>query len=425
MAAKKSLVVIVGAGASVKAGIPGTADLGLVAKRALPALRLPGTTYTASERGATPFRVDQDVSMADILDAGLRADYNEYDFELLLHALEQLETFTSARYVSAHDANRFVIGAFAEIMRRFEPLNDPHVIREARWSVIKALHARVGDACDHPLTDPRPAREQLDRIFSALAKKFRLVVIDFNYDDLIDRTNVDWSDGFTDDVPDHFCKTFSPKGWADAVEDPTRHLLMHVHGSVRFAFKQNHLLTPTTLFSEPAKYDHIATAQEVVAKTRTGGKIVDGQVYDGGIIISGLGKAGKIAYNARPYGYYHQAIARIVPFAERLLVLGYGWRDAHINAWIDEMIDLQPNRRCAVVTYRPGAMVGSNMSIEYQSLNRLAGNRVWPGIDSFAFHRPGDKKYPTFFSKGDFAIAPGGFVLDDKTENKLLGFISK
>ena len=429
MSTKETLVVIVGAGASVAAGIQSTRELNKIAQRALPTLHLLGTSYVPpSFDGKAPMsRFDKTIPMADILDSALRADYKEYDFEVLLHALEQLETFTTNRYVSARDANRFVIGSFAEIMRQYEPLNDSTLIHEARWAVTTAIHAAVGSTSEYPIAGaeaPR-ARDQLNRMFTALAKEFRLVVIDFNYDNILDKVGVEWEDGFSERVPDHFCSLFSPTHWAAVVNDSSKHLLMHVHGSVHYAFKPRDLHTLTTAFSEPAKYDYLSKAQEIVQNTRTGGTTVDGQVYDGGVIISGLGKAGKIAYNARPYGYYHQAIVSIVPFARRLLVLGYGWRDTHVNTWIDEMVDMQRDRLSAVVTYRPGILVGDNMSIEYQRLGRLAGPRTWGSLETSAFLKPSDPSYPKFFSEDEFAIVPGGFVLDDDTENQLLEFISK
>lgn len=412
-------MILVGAGASVKAGIPSTAELGDVAKRALPVQHIPGTAY-----GTPPFAIPRSVQMADVLDSALRGTYENYDFEILLHALEQLETFNSRGYARVSGSNTPILGSFAELMRRYEILCDPNVIRQARHAATRAIHRTVGSASEGWGIQPSDieAREQIKRMLLDLSERFRLIVVDFNYDDLVDQAPVEWNDGFTGIVPDRGCSLFSPTAWAKAIDDPTAHLLMHVHGSVRFGFKPQEALNVTTRFAEPAKYEQINAARDSVENRGVSGTTIDGQVYDADIIISGLGKAGKIAYNARPYGYYQRAISQFVPMSSRLLVLGYGWRDEHVNTWIDELIDLQRDRRCAVVTRRTGADVGDNTSTEYRRLNTLAGPNVWLSIESRAYAQP-DPTYPTFFTEGNFAIAPAGFSLDASVESSILNFL--
>jgi hypothetical protein len=327
---KETLVAIVGAGASLQAGISGTSALTKLAKKTMPQIVVPGVA--SRKRGDAQYQAfAREPYLDEVLDQGLRADYgNDYDFERILHALEELETYLDARFNpegrSAVDTP--VLGSFTELMRRFECLNDESLIRRTRLDILKAIHREVGGNCEYPLNPhiAKDARAQLHRLFAPLAERFRLVVIDFNYDDILDTmTDLSWRDGFADNIPEKLCWLFSPKDWAIAVKDESANLLMHLHGSVRYGYRPLETLSdPTVRFAEPARYDYITGAQSSVANTDVSVMRVDGAVADASYIVSGFRKAGKLAYNARPYGYYYRTVMEELPKASRLLVLGYG-----------------------------------------------------------------------------------------------------
>jgi hypothetical protein len=89
------------------------------------------------------------------------------------------------------------------------------------------------------------------------------------------------------------------------------------------------------------------------------------------------------------------------------------------------MIDLRPERRTAVVTKRTGKDVGDNTALEYQRLSKLAGYKAWQWLDNKAYQDPNDPDQPRFFQRDNFAIAPGGFILDDDVETDLLQFLMR
>lgn len=150
------------------------------------------------------------------------------------------------------------------------------------------------------------------------------------------------------------------------------------------------------------------------------GTSVDGRVEDASFIVSGLGKAGKLAYNARPYGYYYRTVMDVLPRVDQLLVLGYGWRDVHVNTWLNEYASLHPERRSAVVTVH-NAWDYRNNSPQNQALPRLAGS-PWQKIEiSYAVQNPGESV--PLLIEGSFAIAPSGFIMKDSDEATLLEFL--
>lgn len=428
---KEPLVVIVGAGASVKAGIPSTSALTKLAKATMPRIVLPGIArYRTGEAAPPPFA--RQPYLSDILDQGLRADYGtDYDFERILHALEDLETFLDTRYNPEGWAtiDTPVLGSFAQLMRRFECIDDETLVREARLDILKAIHRLVGSASDYPSdgSDALAAREQLHRLFLALAEHFRLVVIDFNYDDILDRmTDLQWHDGFTEAVPNKSCWLFSPKQWLSAVKDGGANLLMHIHGSVRFGYRPEEAShEPTVRYAEPARYEFLLSAQESVERTVVSGTKVDGEVADASYIVSGFRKASKLSYNARPYGYYYRTVMDILPRTSKLLVLGYGWRDAHVNTWVNEYVALNEDRRTAVVTLRPGDCVSEYRHAEFVSLARVAGTALWHQIESFAYVRnPWEpERASAFMMRNGFAIAPEGFIMERTDEEALMSFM--
>lgn len=84
--------------------------------------------------------------------------------------------------------------------------------------------------------------------------------------------------------------------------------------------------------AEPGKFETHQEASESLGKLfRGSGDTVGGQIVDGTPIISGRQKGGKLIYNPRPYGYYYATAMNLIPITTKLLVLGYGWHDIHLN----------------------------------------------------------------------------------------------
>jgi hypothetical protein len=109
----------------------------------------------------------------------------------------------------------------------------------------------------------------------------------------------------------------------------------------------------------------------------------------------------------------------LLPRADRLLVLGYGWRDSHVNTWVREYADLHRDRKTAIVTRRTGTDVGETTP-EVDALIHLIGSR-WLGIDSLLFLPTAPRH---FHADKTFAIAADGFVMRDGDERELLEFIT-
>lgn len=207
-----------------------------------------------------------------------------------------------------------------------------------------------------------------------------MVLATLNYDDLLDST-LDWANGFSAQGGRPY-KIFDPLAWRDT-ELQARHLLIHLHGSIRFGLRAHDDLHVETAFDEPALYPNYTLAALSLAGRTTSHKEVDGQYLVASAIVAGGDKGAKLIYNTRPYAYYFATAQREVSSADALLIVGYGWRDEHVNSWIDEYPRLHPYGRVVVITKRTGNDVGNNTPQERYL--KVIGGDAWRRKENFVF----------------------------------------
>ena len=107
--------------------------------------------------------------------------------------------------------------------------------------------------------------------------------------------------------------------------------------------------------------------------------------------------------------------------SDRLLLIGYGWRDEHVNAWINEHLRTRCNSRIGVVTKRTGKDVCDSTPQETM-LRRLALNdrrlgaiyeRVSGEAEALAEHG----------RLGRIYLVTTGVPMKIETENALLSYL--
>jgi hypothetical protein len=413
----ETLLIVAGAGASIRSGIPSTPDL---------------THLVRTRLGLENGTADNAVLA---LEAFLTTRFGaEHDFELIIHAIEQLQTFTAARN------NDLMLQRFRPVIESLADLRAPladiseHALRRVHAQLLHAIAECVGTHCDDPQGGEVTAnRARFAAFIERLAHRFRLVVVDLNYDTLFDSMAIGWRDGFDRRLPFFLdaatrtgareCSAFEPQRWFAAEADKNAHLLMHLHGSVRFGTAPLEVMPR----AETVRFDDRVAALESLMRIETWGHPIDGQDFGGYPIISGLQKGGKMIYNPRPYGCYFGTAMREFSETTRLLVIGYGWRDAHLNTWIHEFARRSDRRHVAVATRRSGASIYLHPSQDPQAefLPLLAG-ADWPPMASFVFER--NDWYPDVatFSRGmNFALMPGGLPLSDNDEAELEMFFGE
>jgi hypothetical protein len=341
---------------------------------------------------------------------------NNADFELILHALEELEPIGNlSSFGNMHDRFRPVLSAFVEVKPTLSLINDGNLLRTARRCVIERIyHAIIGRSQINGLSD----RAALNLFIRALEQHFQLAVFNLNYDDVVDGARTSWLDGFTHEVgvsPQE--QTFEPKRFDGRLFDKwqasSEPVLAHLHGSVRFGYLRGEFGL--------GKYDNAQLAltsleQTTVSDTYSGGRIVSPSP-----IISGLGKSAKLIENPEPFGYYYRALMDALLGCNRLLVVGYSGRDDHINTWLTEYLKRHgAGRKIVWICKLPGTSVGQP-SAEKDLIHLLSGSggfQEWRDFDN-----PRDPQ--EFRLCKSLGLAPSGFPVSRETEAQIINFLSE
>lgn len=93
-------------------------------------------------------------------------------------------------------------------------------------------------------------------------------------------------------------------------------------------------------------------------------------------IISSLNKTAKLMHNPAPFGYYFRAFIDSVVQSHRLLAIGYGGRDDHINAWLRQMPEIHGGSQRVVWVGKFSGQACGNRTPEKDMLIQLGANWV-------------------------------------------------
>jgi hypothetical protein len=232
-----TLNVLLGAGASLGIGIPGTADL----TKALlslkhPSVNVPFEEYISSAGQLVKGSATQFPAIT-LLARGLSGTYDDPNFELMLHAVESLQGLSAVQtFDDALRDVRPVLSAFTDIAPRWSELLNFGLLTELRRSMLKQLAETIQRAQDRPVASTQEAtkRQDYQDFFVRLRQSFAVRVFTLNYDLTVDRIG-SWEDGYLDSNTEG--AEFSRKRFIYASQKP-RHILCHLHGSVLYGYKK-------------------------------------------------------------------------------------------------------------------------------------------------------------------------------------------
>jgi len=421
--AKPALMVLLGAGSTANLGVTplDVPPIGMPSTQAI-TKRVATMTYPAVVRRGAPILFGPDINqplqgntiipIVPMIYRALSAEFDYVDFELVLHAIEQLEVvIASSKEPRRVDRYRAVLSAFLQLDRRFDLLKDTTLFSAVRTQIVTEIYRSMTDA---PV-DHFPSAPALHQFIANLKDEFRLRVFTLNYDDIVDGASKSWFDGFTHQVEQSQgggvwqANAFDARAfmnWRDAAGP----LLVHLHGSVRFGYLRE---GPGT-----AKYSHSHAALESIENTRVSENYSAGAIVSAWPIISGLSKPAKLAHNPEPFGHYYKAFIDSALECERLLVVGYGGRDDHINVWLDQYANIHGNtRKVAWICKLPGTSVG-HMTNEKQVIESLAGQG---GFREYLNYDDGNAQ--KFQQCGALGLVPSGFPVSAEIEAAIIRFL--
>lgn len=361
---KPRLTVLVAAGGSVELGVPGNQDLLEVAIRAIQ---------------QSPAEVSNEcpVPLRTVVDQLLRRckDYygNGYNFEHLLHVLEALATLQNSLQRHAPSIEKAVEPMLVgDPHRDIACALDPYFPASAQQALILGLHAKMSEASAAARAHGSWSRYQ--SFWRALDAEFDLCVATLNYDSLIAQAlNAGGQDQGFEQIPGEATWRFNERM---LVENPR---LMHLHGSIHFGDRE-YGSDPNRFAYEDERSDlywhptaEAAGAPLKVAATRSGQAE---RLNVKGPLITGLDKSDKLL--TEPYGSYLRVFAQGLGGCNRLLIIGYGFGDAHINALIGRMGRFHgARRRIALVTRAHPCELRFRTTEETRLLHMWAEDSRW------------------------------------------------
>ncbi len=297
---KDRLLIVLGAGSTVHAGAPTTAEISR--------------------------RVGQssDPTVASVVRA-LTAQRGKagWGFETVLAVLEELDEFVLRKQAPGIcDRASGLLSGFADLHPSIAPPAGSSFL-SVRVGFVNGLHrflmerARLSDTA------------RMRGFFRILLEEFDLTVVTLNYDDVVDRAG-EWFDGFGPLGGDDDPAFFDVEEWLQRANSAAS-VLIHLHGSMRFGFATR----PLGQAPEVAKYRTAANAWCSLGcdweEMRGGG--ADGRPLEMPL-ISGQRKDRTMTYGAAPFPFLYNVFVNVALSCSRVLVAGYGGHDAHISHWL-------------------------------------------------------------------------------------------
>lgn len=335
---KPRALVIVGAGASVEFGIPGTIGFGELIDDAV------RNDAWCSRTGGT----DVYFEIRDQLLSYYQSNA-EAHFERVYHVLHELGTL------------RLTPGAipkFRPVMYPFIKLQKPYedmALRSAAQAMLQAIYTTCSGLCG----SPKVALDSLKAILSILEDRFVPRIYTTNYDDFLQQSGTDnYVTGFTRAIGN--CQLFDPE---DYWSDWDRPGCFHIHGSVRMGFP--HSRSGGINIGEIGWFHSRADALPYGTFNGSGIDRMDGTGLMRSAIITGLDKLGRLQQS--PFASYYAGLAREAMEADVIFVLGSGLADLHLNTWLKAARERNPRAPLLFVGYMPGTALDFYSSIHFDN----------------------------------------------------------
>lgn len=432
MTDKQELVVLLGAGASAHVGVPMTPALttevvqyplkGIVKDRLLwmidPRFKSPlsipakGGDFDAIDRTKQAPDFSQTTAIYQAVLDTLKTRFDSPNFEHILAALEDLEAISSTQQNKMVDDFRAVIAPFVTISPNQPMFSQPIFLHIAIEELVKL----ISKIFQKKLAQRANPEAETKAFFEVLRNDFRVSVFNLNYDNLLELSGFPLEDGFIDNRGDF--KAFSIKAFQHALSTG-KELHCHLHGSLLYGYPRS----APDLMSQLVKYPNPALALQALEGIGVSGTNVKGSNVTGRPLISGFNKLSKLHYSAAPYRAYFRAFGDCLARNKRLLIVGYGGYDDHINSLIREYMSKHgQDKRVAYILPRHGKDIGRHPT----NGDRLMLEMSHPtdfGHSRTAYYDA--TNHPVEFSTyGNLALCAAGFPLQKpESLGKIIDFL--
>lgn len=374
---KPNLTVLLGAGASIPVGLPSTTSLTATVIEEL---------SKASDRRGD---VAAHRALVDVLLAAARRYYGwPMSFEQLLELLESAHALNLGWQYGSTVAEACLAVPAPAIANIFEG----DFITRCIHSLSSTILYQIRDASDAVQQSENWATYQ--SFWAQLAASFDLTIGTLNYD-----TSLEQSLGLGPETMD-LMPIDGENAWRLDVSQlgrPRRgHRILHLHGGIHFGDREYG--QDANRFSYEAEFHELYWHRTPADAFKTGWghsapNSQSGRPLQIRRIVTGLHKPDKLL--VEPLATYYQELGRQIIQCERLLVVGYGFNDAHINALLSRMNRAHGDRRriCVIDVVDPVEEHGSdNRHGMLETMHRWAEQRC--------LVHPDKQPYPFVSKKG-------------------------
>ncbi len=327
MAAKKKLLIVSGAGASIEFGMPSVAQVDQLfdtwSQELMPLTMSPTTNLY--------------VFLRDAINKHLSANRTT-NFEEILYGLSVLSTLLKDG-VNPGNALGALLGVnpLPEITifgnSRMPSGNDLSLLQS---TLIDKLLEEVRVRCRRLAVDKAAQLSTLSYFMSALNKEFDIAILTVNYDDVLLQASSGLTTGFDS------TGTFVP----NLVTNRRWDFCYHLHGSVHF----NMIGGTASALHEIKWEDDLNAKFEQNTSGRNNEKTMEGLSTLTSAIVAGYDKTNQLL--RAPFRTYYCEIERIVAEAECYLFCGYGFADRHLNAQLQTIRgSLGSPKKVVILTY--------------------------------------------------------------------------
>lgn len=336
---KDVATLLIGAGASLWADAPKTVEVldHLLAYSEPTVIMEDDFTYTGYEF-KPPIQRPKDPTRVPafwVVDRALRARIKSRNYEHVFHAVEELLAYSASNsyYREFNPEESLTLTAFTDPKWDFRQLFSVPLALKMHQQILIAIFELICRAS----TSLTPPKEFVD-FWGALTTQYRVHVFSPNYDDVLEyyvhpKSNL--ADGFTTPVGAYF--GFSPRDFMQAYESADA-LLCHIHGSVRFGYGS---MDPRDTII--VKFQNRGDARESLNYDKMPDGNVSGDLAINSPLISGHRKA--LKFSSAPFAHYMSAFQWDALHEPRLVIVGYGFNDPHINAILEQFSHRFPTGR--------------------------------------------------------------------------------
>lgn len=430
MGQKQELVVLLGAGASAHTGIPMTNALteelsnyqlkGSLTNQTLwiqdpkfdSPLKFTPTVYPCSnqEIHVPPIFKNEECFFQTVLTI-LKREFAAPNFEHILAALEELEAISRSQQFSMLDDFRAVIAPFVKITNENKMLSHPTFLHYAQETLIQV----ISQTFQNKLNESTEPEKETKTFFEQVRKTYNVSIFNLNYDDLLERSGFCLRDGFTETHEDFLA--YSTQSFENSVAIGEE-IHCHLHGSILFGYPTG----TSQLLGQLVKYPTAAPALKSLLGTSVGGLNIKGTNVTGRPLISGFNKLSKLHFSPVPYRGYFRAFAQKLNGCARLLIIGYGGYDDHVNLLLREFMTHHGQRKRVVyVLPREGKDLGKIPGNSDRLMLEFAAPTDFLRSQSAYF----DDSHPQEFSvHGSLALCAAGFPFrNPDTFKKMIEFL--